>query len=424
MNKYLITMMVVVLSTAAIAQKKELKSAQSAIDTGDFSSAKGALTQAEALKSAMDDKTLAKYYFLNGLALASNGTASNADMKAALASFDEMKTVESRIGKSTYSSQVMESTQSMKRSLADRAQVALENEDYTSSSENFEFIFRLQPTDTLYLYNAAVLATQAKAYPRALGLYDELTKLGFTGVATEYSAVNAETGEEVLFESEFMRDISVKAGTHTDPKVTTTKSKVGDIARNIAVIYIELNDNEKAIQAIEEAKRIYPDDFSLIVTEANIMYQIGDMAAYEKLISKALELQPDNVHLIFNLGVVSSDNGQDERAMEFYLQALKVDPSYNNARMNISALYFDKVEAIVETMNSLGNSRADNAKYDKLNLEKNEIYKQIIPYLEDFLTYDSDNLDVNKTLMNIYSALGDYNKVDEFKAKIEKLEDN
>jgi tetratricopeptide (TPR) repeat protein len=256
MNKYLITMMVVVLSTAAIAQKKELKSAQSAIDAGDFSSAKGALTQAEALKSAMDDKTLAKYYFLNGLALASNGTASNADMKAALASFDEMKTVESRIGKSTYSSQVMESTQSMKRSLADRAQVALENEDYTSSSENFEFIFRLQPTDTLYLYNAAVLATQAKAYPRALGLYDELTKLGFTGVATEYSAVNAETGEEVLFESEFMRDISVKAGTHTDPKVTTTKSKVGDIARNIAVIYIELNDNEKAIQAIEEAKRI------------------------------------------------------------------------------------------------------------------------------------------------------------------------
>jgi len=148
------------------------------------------------------------------------------------------------------------------------------------------------------------------------------------------------------------------------------------------------------------------------------------MAAYEKLISKALELQPDNVDLIFNLGVVSSDNGQDERAMEFYLQALKVDPSYNNARMNISALYFDKVEAIVETMNSLGNSRADNAKYDKLNLEKNEIYKQIIPYLEDFLTYDSDNLDVNKTLMNIYSALGDYNKVDVFKAKIEKLEDN
>lgn len=424
MKKYLITMMVVVLSTTAFAQKKELRSAQSAIDAGDFTAAKAALTQAENFKTAMDDKTLAKYFYLKGLALASNGAGSNADMKAALASFEEMQSVEERIGKSTYSSQVMASTQLIKGSLIERGRMALENEDYAGSSENFEFAFRLQPTDTLYLYNAAVLATQAKAYPRALELYEELTNIGFTGIATEYTAVNAETGEEVLFESEVMRDISVKAGTHSDPKVTVTKSKVGDIARNIAVIYIELNDNDKAIEAIEAAKKIYPDDFSLIVTEANIMYQIGDMAAYEQLISKALELQPDNVDLMFNLGVVASENGENERAMQFYTQALQVDPSYNNARLNITALMFDKVEEIVNTMNNLGTSRADNAKYDKLDLEKNEIYKEVIPFLQDFLNYDPENLDVNKTLMNIFSALGEYDKVNELKEKIATLEGN
>ncbi len=424
MKKHFITALVVVLSTTAIAQKKELKSAQSAIDAGDYAAAKASLSQAEGLMSAMDDKLLAKYYFLNGMALAANGQGTNDDIKSALASFDQMKAVEAKLGKDVYGPQVIESTQLIKASLVQRGQEALTNKDYAASSENFEFVYRLQPSDTLFLYNAAVLATQAKTFPRALSLYGELTDLGFTGIATEYTAVDAETGEEVLFESELMRDFSVKAKTHVDPKVTVTKSKVGEIARNIAVIYIELNDNEKAIEAIEVAKKMYPDDFSLIVTEANIQYQIGNIPAYEALITRALELQPDNVDLIFNLGVVASDNGESDRAMAFYQQALSVDPSYNNARLNISSLMFDKVEAIVDLMNNLGTSRADNAKYDKLDAEKDVIYREVIPYLEDFLSYEPNNINVNKTLMNVYSALGESAKAAALRDKIEILENN
>ena len=73
-------------------------------------------------------------------------------------------------------------------------------------------------------------------------------------------------------------------------------------------------------------------------------------------------------------------------------------------------------------MNSLGTSRADNARYDELKQKREDLYRSAIPYLEKLLAIDAKDVDALKTLMNIYGTLGENEKFKEVKAKIAEVE--
>lgn len=73
-------------------------------------------------------------------------------------------------------------------------------------------------------------------------------------------------------------------------------------------------------------------------------------------------------------------------------------------------------------MNSLGNSAADNKKYDELKKQREQSYKEALPYLEKARAINPSNQNVLKYLMNIYSQIGEDAKYKETKAKLEALE--
>ena len=96
-------------------------------------------------------------------------------------------------------------------------------------------------------------------------------------------------------------------------------------------------------------------------------------AAQEKfkdLISQAIEKDPNNAILYFNLGVVNNDLGDSKSARSFYEKAIEIDPEYESAYFNLTSLILSGEADIVEEMNSLGTSRADNARYDALKKER------------------------------------------------------
>ena len=93
---------------------------------------------------------------------------------------------------------------------------------------------------------------------------------------------------------------------------------------------------------------------------------MGERERYQELIIEALEQDPNNAVLYFNLGVVNSETGDKVKSREFYEKAIELDPKMENAYLNLVALILEDESSIVEQMNSLGTSRADNAKYDEL----------------------------------------------------------
>jgi len=406
------------------AQKKELKEAEKAIKDNNFADAKSMLSQAESMMSAMDDKEKAKFYFLKGQALYANGVGSDADVAEALKNFQMLREAEKASGKMVYTSKVDEMNTSMTNDFINKAQNALEQKNYETSYKNFENAYMTSTKDTLYLYNAALLATSNQSFDKAIDLFKKLQDLGYTGISTSYVATETESGEDQAFPTAALRDISVKAGTHTNARNEKTDSKVGDIAKNIALIYIEQGKTDEALASLAAAKASNPKDFNLLVAEANVRYKLGQMDEYKKLVSEALSLEPNNVDLLFNLGVVAAEANNLEEAKMYYDKAIKIDPTYTRAYMNMAALILDQEQGIIDIMNGLGTSAADNKKYDELKEKRTQLYKDAIPYLASAFEYDPKNISAARTLMNIYGQIDDQPNFKLMKAKVEELEDN
>lgn len=421
MKKQFIVAIALLVSTLSFAQKSELKTAEKAIKSGNFADAKSAIQSAESLIANADDKLKAKFYFLKGQALYANGTGSNSDMDQAIESFKMVQEVEGST-KGKYGSTINDLKSQMLNNFLTKANAALQSKDYAASSSGFDKAYRMSPKDTLYLYYAASTAVTGQDYNTSLKYYEELRDLGFTGIGKEYNAVNKETGEVENFDNKSLRDLSVRAGTHTTPKDKQTESKSAEIVKNIALIHLSNGDNEKAIEAMKLAREQNPDDLGLLISEANVQLKMGNKERFTELMKEATLKDPDNPELQYNLGVIAAEAGEKEAAMKYYEKAIALDPSYTDAYNNMAVLILAEEGAIVEEMNSLGNSSADNKRYDELRAKRTTIFESAIPYLETTLRLKPKDIQAAQTLMNIYRGSGQTDKYKAMKAKIEELE--
>ncbi len=422
MKKQIILALALLVASFSFSQKDELKDAEKAIKNGNFADAKSAIKSAEPLIGTADDRTKAKFYFLKGQALYANGNASNEDINTAIESFDKVVEIEKKDGKEKYTDDVNETKMVMLNAFLTKANTALEKSDFSASSLGFEKAYRMSPKDTLYLYYAASTAINAQDYKTSLKYYEELRDLGFTGEEMEYTAVDKESGEVETFSSKSLRDISVRAGSHITPKDKKSESKAGEIIKNIALIYVNSGENEKGLAAMKEAREANPDDLGLLLSEANVQLQLGNKDEFKKLIEIATKKDPENPELQYNLGVVAAESGDSESAKKYYKKAIALDPEYADAYNNMAVLILQGEQDIVEKMNKLGTSSADNKKYDELKEQRAVLYQNAIPYLETTLKYRPKNLEAAKTLMNIYSAIGETAKFKDMKAKVEAIQ--
>lgn len=419
MKKQIIIALALLVSTFSFSQKDEIKAAEKAIKSGNYADAKAAVNAAEGLISPADDKTKAKFYVLKGQALYANGTGTNQDIDAAIASLNMVESVDGSNGK--YAGEVADLKQAMLSNFLTKGQAALEEKQYTKSSDNFEKAYRMSPKDTIFLYYAASTAVSGQDYDKALDYYGDLRDMGYKGADMEYTAVNKETNEIESFDNKTLRDISVKAGTHVKPEDIKGESKHSEIVKNIALIYIAKGENEMAAKAMKDARKENPDDLGLLISEANVMLKLDDKEAFKKLMEEATTKDPTNPELQYNLGVIAAEGGDNESAMKYYKRAIELNPEYADAHNNMAVLILNKDQEIIEKMNVLGNSAADNKKYDEYKLQRLEVYKEAIPYLETAFKI-KPNIFTAKTLMNIYSQISDMPKFNEMKAKVEELE--
>lgn len=421
MKKQFVVALSLLVSTISFSQKSELKAAEKAIKSGNYADAKSAIQSAESLIANADDKLKAKFYLLKGQALYANGNGSNDDIDKAIESLDMVKTVEGS-DKGKYGSDVEELKVLMLNNFLQKANSALQSKDYARSSEGFEKAYRMSPKDTLYLYYAASTAVSGQDYETSLKIYEELKDLGYQGVGTEYYATNKESGVEETFDSKEIRDLSVRAGTHIAPKERKTDSKAAEIVKNIALIHVSNGDNEKAVAAMQDARAQNPDDLQLLMTEANVQLKMGNKDKFKILMEEATAKDPDNAELQYNLGVIAAEAEEHEAAKAYYEKAISLDPNYADAYNNMAVLLLASEKSIIEEMNSLGNSAADNKRYDELKEERTKLYESAIPFLEKTLELKPNDVQAAQTLMNIYSATAQTDKFKAMKAKVDEMQ--
>ena len=408
MKKQVIIALALFVSVFTFAQKKEVRALEKAIKNDNYAEAKTLATQLEAQVSAMDDKLKTSYYLSAAKAFYANGTASNSDLDKAVENV-------SKAG-----DEGADFKRVIENDLLTKANNLYTEKQFDKATEVFETLYKVNPEEQDYLYYAAISAIGGGDYDQALKAYLELDKLGYTGEQTIYVATNKETGNVDSFTSKSERDLYVRGGTHIKPEDQKSESRASEITKNIALIYINKGENDKALAAIDKAKQANPDDVNLLINEANIYFQMGDEAKFQSLLQEAVKKEPNNAELHYNIGVIYMNNKEIEKARASFEKVLSVDPSNADAALNLSTSYLEEGNAQIELMNKLGNSRADDLKYEELKKKKASLFEQAAQTLVDFTNNNTNvRTGIYEQLRNIYNALGETAKAKEINAKIE-----
>lgn len=388
-------------------QKKEYRSALKKFNGGDVDGAAQMLADNTQILSSADAKLAPSITFLEGKI-----AAAKEEFEQAKAKFDEAKTQ----GVSSFEVDV--ELEKLVASLINSAIADNEAKAFIEGAAKLFMAYQIKPeVNQDYLYYAASGAVNAQNFDLALTYYEELKNIKYEGITTNYYATEVASGNEISV-SETEYELYKKSKDYTNLREEQTESKFPEVVKNIALIYAEQGDNEKAMAAVQEARKSNPDDLNLILTEANIYIQLDEKEKFQELIKEALEQDPNNALLYFNLGVVSSDLGDNMAARGYYEKAIEIDSTYEAAYLNLVSLILNGESTIVDEMNSLGNSRADNARYDELKLKREDLYRECIPILKGLVELNQ-NEEAIKTLMNIYGTLGDNEGFKEMKALLE-----
>jgi tetratricopeptide (TPR) repeat protein len=397
MKKQIIAISLGLMSIGMFAQKKELRTIDKAIDKSDFKTAQEGIAALEGNESAIEEKYEAWYYYLKGSAYGKS------NVEKAVEAYDKLFEIEKESGRSKYTDEAKPKLNELIQFVSEKAVNAYNNDkDYAVATKNFYLTYKLSPKDTSFLYNAAVSASLQKDYDTSFEYYKELQDIGYTGVTTQYFAVNKETGAKENLGGKSQRDLMVKTGQYSTPTDENTESKQADIIKNLSFILIAQGKTDEAVVAIKEARKNEPKDLNLLLNEAQLYIKLEKMDKFQELMEEAVQLDPENPTLFFNLGVVNQNQNKTEEAIEYYKKAIELDPEYADAYMNLSVAILSGEQAIVEEMNkNLSNFK----KYDELEKKQKALYNKALPYLEkaDELGRTENTV---KSLLNIYDLTG------------------
>ena len=231
------------------SQKNEIKAAEKALKGGDAGGAKTALEAAAGAISGEDAKVQAQYHYLRGRIYADLARkGDDSAFETAISSFQKAKEVEESSGKAKYGSLIEQEMSTLAGDIVNSAIEDNKNEKYKEAGEKLYMSYKLSPRDTNYLYFAASSAVNGGEYDQALTYYNELKEVGYDGGGIEYKATNVATGEVETMEK-VQRDLMVKSGTYKDPVDDKAPSKKAEIVKNMALIYTQLGQDDKALEA-------------------------------------------------------------------------------------------------------------------------------------------------------------------------------
>jgi tetratricopeptide (TPR) repeat protein len=417
MKFYFPVLLAALISYTAVAQKKELKAAQKLVDASLYQKALVALDEMQPLIKNAEAKYSSHYSYLLGISKQKNKA-----FDEAIAAFDKANSIEESANLKKYSSLIQGNVSSLTNDLINEAVDLNSSEEYVAASKLLYTAYELDPQNNKdYLYYAASSAVNGGDYDTSLSYYLRLKDLNYEGRKTTYYATEVSSGEESEVPDAATFAIYKKSKEFTNLREELSDSKLPEIVKNIALIYVQKGDNEAAMQAVKDARSMSPKDVGLILTEADLYNKIGDEARFASLMEEAIAQDPNNAVLYYNLGVVNGNKGNREASISYYKKAIELDPNYEATYLNLASVILEGEAEIVEEMNTLGTSASDNRKYDALKQKREGLFLEAVPYLETLVSINPNNADALTTLKNIFGTIGDTANFKKYRDMLDSL---
>ena len=192
----------------------------------------------------------------------------------------------------------------------------------------------------------------------------------------------------------------------------------------------EVKNEEQILSVIQEGKLRFPKDYVLNIEEFNYWYSKGNNENAQLALENAIESNPTNKILHFNIGVTYdniSNKYHDEskhdlafnymnKAIVGYENAIKLDSTYVDAYYNLGALYYNQS---ITSKSVAGDYSGE--KYDLEMKKADNMLKKAIPLLEKVLTFSLNDKSTLRVLKSLYFNLDDMVNYSRIKKQLESL---
>ena len=410
------------------AQKKEIKKAEKAVNSGDLSGAKSYLQQAKRIFAAADDKTRAQYYVVKAEMIFAG---KNLD-KEQLEDIANAIRLANNYDPSSYKNRIDDIESKLKGKSSNAAEGEYTKKNFSEAATLYTVAYQSNQ-DPDQLFNAARSYLHAKNYDKAFDAYSRLFRTSLTEVQTQSKKTKAsESSTEIRTESAVYTGITdvfnssaptnriVVTKTPKKTEEVKTNTKLPEILRGLTAASIPINRQKETVIMIDEALAKNPNDKVLLNQVFHLYRQLGEKNKYNQIMDLLIKETPNDPMLYYNFGVASAQSNDAERAIELYKKTLSLDPTHFNAKVNLSILLLEEETAIVDEMNSLGMSDADDKRYATLKVERTKLYNEVLPYLESIVASQPKNRDWVKKLMDIYRHIGQDTKMAILQEKLDE----
>lgn len=193
----------------------------------------------------------------------------------------------------------------------------------------------------------------------------------------------------------------------------------------IAHIYLDQGDNEKAIANYKKAINLNKKDIVARNNLAAIYFKQGDLAKTISVCHEILKINKKHYDTILRLAYCHDLQNDYENAIKWYEQAIKLNPVdkklYVNLGINYHKIKYHEA-AITEFKKALTLDSASVKVFNYLGESYREIHKydEMISCYNHLVELDSTNHDAWKNLIAAYSILGKKDSAQETLEQMEK----
>jgi tetratricopeptide (TPR) repeat protein len=152
----------------------------------------------------------------------------------------------------------------------------------------------------------------------------------------------------------------------------------------------------KSIASLEEGLKKYPENSEMQVARTSAYIGAGRIAEAITASKILVDNEPNNKIYRYNYGVLLLNSEKYAEAETQLLEALKIDPEYENAIYNLGVTYVKWGTAMNKEAEQQG----------KISEDYKKKYEAALPYLEKVVEKDPTNVAIWELLGKVYSVLG------------------
>lgn len=190
----------------------------------------------------------------------------------------------------------------------------------------------------------------------------------------------------------FLGNIYIIKGNQANSEYKTSK----DAADSIKAY----GNYNKAIEILEEGKKLYPEDSDIISTLSDAYIAADKLDVALESVGQLVQKDPENVNFVATYGMLLSSAGQYEKAETNLLKALELDANNESVILSLADMYIKWGKEL---------NRIAEAE-EREDPEVTEKFKAAVPHIEKYLENNPDEAAVWETLGTVYSVVGDLDK--------------